>query len=293
MKGNVKKIKNEQLPLLTKRNNSVHIRRIPSYVIAIVLALFALVPLFWMVSTSLKSRGALMSLPIEWIPKEPTFDAYLKVFTMFPFAQTIFNSLFIAVSYTFITILSSSMAAFAFAKIKFPFSNGIFKIYLAAMMIPTQVTLIPLFAIMNTMSLNNTYASVILPSLFKVFAIFMLVQSMRGIPDDYLDAARIDGANTFHVYLKVALPLCWPTIATLCIMNFMDSWNDFLWPLVMLTDREMMTLPLALSTLSGQYATQYNVLMAGSVISMIPIIIVYIFAQKYFKQGLMAGGLKG
>lgn len=261
--------------------------------IAIIVALAALIPFLWMLSTSLKSRGALMALPIEWIPAEPSLDAYRKVFTMFPFAGAILNSLFIAVGYTLLTVFSSSMAAFAFTKIKFPFAGGLFKMYLACMMIPTQVTLIPLFVVMNKLGMTETYGSVILPSLFRSFAIFLLVQSMRTIPNDFAEAAQMDGASLFCIYRKVMLPLCAPTIATLCVTTFMDSWNDYLWPLVMLTNKNMMTLPLALNQLNGQYATEYNVLMAGSLISMIPIILVYIGAQKYFKQGLMAGGVKG
>ena len=139
----------------------------------------------------------------------------------------------------------------------------------------------------------DSYASVILPSIFRPFAVFMLVQQMRTVPVDYLDAARVDGANIFQVYSRVALPLCAPTLATLAVTTFMESWNDYLWPLLMLTDRAKMTLPIALSTLNGQYNTEYNVLMAGSLISMIPIIIIYLFAQKHFKNGLMAGGIKG
>ena len=238
------------------------------YAVAVLLALIALVPFFWMISTSLKSRGALMSIPIEWIPAEPTLDAYTTVF-------------------------SASLAAYAFTKIRFKGSGFLLGVYLATMMIPTQVTMIPLFVVMNQMGLINHYASVILPSVFKPFAVFMLVQQMRTIPGDYMDAARIDGASVFGIYRNVILPLCVPTLATLAITTFMESWNDYLWPLLMLTDRSKMTLPIALSTLNGQYGTEYNVLMAGSLISMIPIILIYIFAQKYFKNGLMAGGIKG
>lgn len=263
------------------------------YAVAVLLALIALVPFFWMISTSLKSRGALMSIPIEWIPAEPTLDAYTTVFERFPFFQTILNSLFISVSYTVITLFSASLAAYAFTKIRFKGSGFLLGVYLATMMIPTQVTMIPLFVVMNQMGLINHYASVILPSVFKPFAVFMLVQQMRTIPGDYMDAARIDGASVFGIYRNVILPLCVPTLATLAITTFMESWNDYLWPLLMLTDRSKMTLPIALSTLNGQYGTEYNVLMAGSLISMIPIILIFIFAQKYFKNGLMAGGIKG
>ena len=263
------------------------------YIVAVLLAVIALVPFVWMISTSLKSRGALMSIPIEWIPAEPTLDAYGEVFSRFPFLKTIGNSLFITCSFTLLTIISASMAAFAFAKIRFRGSRLVLGLYLATMMIPTQVTMIPLFVVMNKLGLIDSYASVILPGIFKPFAVFMLVQQMRAIPDDFLDAARIDGARIFQVYRRIALPMCAPTIATLAVTTFMESWNDYLWPLLMLTDRNKMTLPIALSTLNGQYNTEYNVLMAGSLISMIPIVIIYLFAQKQFKNGLMAGGIKG
>ena len=233
-----------------------HLSTTGYYVVSILLAVVAMIPFLWMISTSLKSRGALMSIPIEWIPDEPTLNAYGEVFSRFPFMKTIGNSLFISVSYTLITLVSASMAAFAFAKVRFRGSEGILKIYLAMMMIPTQVTMIPLFVIMNNLGLIDSYASVILPSIFKPFAVFMLVQQMRSIPNDYLDAARVDGAGIFSVYARIALPI-------------------------------------ALSTLNGQYNTEYNVLMAGSLISMIPIIIIYLCAQKQFKNGLMAGGIKG
>ena len=273
-----------------------HKRRLSTtayYVIGILIAVISMIPFAWMISTSLKARGALMSIPIEWIPKEPTVAAYEKVLTKFPFLKTVANSLFISVTYTVITLISASMAAFAFAKVRFPKADLLLKVFLATMMIPTQVTIIPLFVVMNKLGLINTYGSVLLPSIFRPFAVFLLVQQMRTIPNDYLDAASIDGASTFTVYRKVALPLCAPTLATLSITTFMESWNDYLWPLLMLTDKSKMTLPIALSTLNGAYATEYNVLMAGSLISMVPIILIYIFAQKYFENGMMAGGIKG
>lgn len=263
------------------------------YLVTLLIAFIAMVPFVWMISTSLKTRGALMSIPIEWVPEHPTLDAYQTVFERFPFFQTILNSLFISVSYTVLTLLSASLAAYAFTKIRFRGSGLVLGLYLATMMIPTQVTMIPLFVVMNQLGLINHYASMILPSVFKPFAVFMLVQQMRTIPGDYLDAAKIDGASTFRIYRSVMLPLCVPTLATLSITTFMESWNDYLWPLLMPTDRAKMTLPIALSTLNGRYNTEYNVLMAGSLISMIPILLLYIFAQKYFKNGLMAGGIKG
>ncbi len=263
------------------------------YVVSAAIAVVSMIPFLWMISTSLKTQGAVMTVPIQWIPEEPTLQAYVDVFTTFSFARTVANSLFIAVTYTGVTLLSSSMAAFAFTKIHFRGSDLLLKVYLATMMIPTQVTMIPLFVVMNRLGLINSYSSVIMPSLFRPFAVFMLVQQMRTIPQDFLDAARIDGANTFQVFRKVALPMCKPTLATLMVTTFMESWNDYLWPLLMLTDRSKMTLPIALATLTGQYNPQYALLMAGSLISMIPIIIIYILAQRSFQYGMMAGGIKG
>jgi len=274
-------------------NRKKILHNIGFYAIAVLVSIVVLIPFFWMISTSLKSKGALMALPIQWIPENPTFSAYEKVFTRFPFMRAAFNSFLITVSYTLITLISASMAAFAFTKIKFPFSNGLFKMYIASMMIPTQVTLIPLFIIMNKMELINTYPSVILPSLFKAFGVFLLVQNMRTIPDDFMEAAKIDGAGKFKIYRIVILPLCLPTLATLCITTFMESWNDYLWPLLMLTEKKKMTLTLALNSLNGQYATEYNVLMAGSLLSMIPIILVYIISKTQSKKGSLEGGVKG
>ena len=267
-------------------------QKIRFYLISCLIAVIVMIPFFWMVSTSFKSKGALMALPIQWIPEKPTLAAYEKVFSKFPFLRAIANSMFITVSYTVITVFSASMAAFAFTKIRFPGAGAVLKLYLASMMIPTQVTLIPLFVIMNNLKLINTYPSVILPAMFRAFGIFMLVQQMRSIPDDFVEAARIDGASMLRIFRTVILPLCASSIATLTITTFMESWNDYLWPLLMLTDKSKMTLTLALNSLNGQYGTEYNVLMAGSLISMIPIVIVYICAQKNFKQGIMAGGVK-
>ena len=263
------------------------------YVVSVLIAVISMFPFLWMISTSLKSQGAIMSIPIQWVPENPSTEAYVDVFTKFNFLRTVGNSLFVSVSYTLITLVSSSMAAFAFAKIHFRGNDLLLKVYLATMMIPTQVTMIPLFVIMNKMGLINNFGSVILPSIFKPFAVFMLVQQMRAVPEDYLDAARIDGANIFQVFRKIALPMCLPTLSTLSVTTFMESWNDYLWPLLMLTQRENMTLPIALATLQGTYNPQYNVLMAGSLVSMVPIIIIYIAAQRNFKNGMMAGGIKG
>ena len=210
-----------------------------------------------------------------------------------PVWNGLFNSVIVAAFSAILTTYFSCMTAYAIHVYNFKLKNVMFTFILMIMMIPTQVTMIPLFVIMNNLGLINTYPSVILPSLFRAFAVFMLVQQMRGIPNDYIEAAELGGAGLFRIYRTVVLPLSGSAIATLTITTFMESWNDYLWPLLMLNDKNKMTLTLALNSLNGQYGTEYNILMAGSLLSMIPIVVIYALAQKYFKEGLMAGGVKG
>lgn len=276
-----------------RRKRSGLLSNIIFYVISVALAVMVVIPFYWMIITSLKSKGALMALPIQWIPRHPTLQSYRKVFSLFPFGKAILNSLFVSITFTVITVLSSSMAAFAIAKIRFKGAGVFFRMYLMSMMIPTQITLIPLFIIMSRLNLTNTYTSVISPSIFSAFSIFLLVQNLRSLPDDFMEAARIDGASLWTTFFRVIMPMEKPALATLVITTFMGAWNDYLWPLVMLSDKNKMTLTLALNTLNGQYGTEYNVLMAGCLISMIPIIVVYIIAQTQMKQGITAGGVKG
>lgn len=276
-----------------RRKRSSLLSNILFYVVSVALAVIVVVPFYWMIITSLKSKGALMALPIQWIPHHPTLQSYRKVFSLFPFGKAILNSLFVSITFTVITVLSSSMAAFAIAKIRFKGAGAFFRMYLMSMMIPTQITLIPLFIIMSRLNLTNTYTSVISPSIFSAFSIFLLVQNLRSLPDDFMEAAKIDGASLWTIYFRVIMPMEKPVLATLVVTTFMGAWNDYLWPLVMLSDKIKMTLTLALNTLNGQYGTEYNVLMAGCLISMVPIIVVYIIAQTQMKQGITAGGVKG
>lgn len=263
------------------------------YLFAILLAIVVCIPFFWMVSTSLKSKGALMALPVEWIPKQPTLDAYRKLATIPNFGTSILNSFYLAITCTVARLLCAAMAAFALTKLKFKGRNGIFALYITALMIPTQITFIPLFVIMTKLGLTNSLNAFILLQAFNAFAIFMLRQRMLTIHDAFIEAAVIDGAGYWRIFRRIILPLCSGTLATLAILSFMDLWNDFLLPLVLLSDRAKYTLTLLLSTLSGQYSNQYNLIMAGSLVSIIPILIVYICAQRFFKEGLAVGGVKG
>jgi multiple sugar transport system permease protein len=263
------------------------------YVFAGGVGFLIVIPLYWMIITALKTQTAIFTYPIEWFPKEFTLQNFVDLFARFPFGKVLRNSAIVSVSYSVISIVTCSMAAFAFAKIPFRGSEALLKVYLATLMIPFQSTLIPLFMLFNSAGLSNTYGSVIIPSLFRVFGIFLLVQHMRTIPDDYIDAARIDGASYFTILWKVILPLSLPIIAGYAVITFMDAWNDYLWPLVMLTKPEMMTVPVALGMVNGQFERNFGVQMAGSLISIVPVVLIYLAAQSKMKDGLTLGGIKG
>lgn len=263
------------------------------YIIALILALIVGMPFFWMIITSLKSRGAIMSIPVEWIPKEPSLDSYIRLFSIPNFAMSILNSFYLALICTSANLLCAAMAAFALTKIPFKGQKLVFSLYLTAMMLPGQVTFIPIFIIMAKLGLTNSLNAFVLLQFFNAFSIFMLRQHMKTIDKSYLEAAVIDGAGLWYIFWRIMLPLCSPALATLGILSFMGSWNDYLLPLVLLSDRAKATLPVILSSMSGQYGTQYNIMMAGSLLSIMPILIVYICMQKYFKAGLTAGGIKG
>ena len=245
-----------------------------------------------MLSTSLKTEGALMSIPIQWIPKPLSFDAYFKLFDLFPFGKAVMNSTIITVATTVVRLISALMAAFIFAKVQFKGREIIFALFLATMMVPAQVTTIPMFLVLKELALINTYSGLILPSIFNAFAVFMLRQHIMTIHNDFLDAAHIDGASHFQMFRKIIIPLSTPIIMTLAVLIVMEAWGDYFWPLIVLSEKEKMTLTLALAQLNGQFSSKYNILMAGSLISMIPILLVYLFAQKYFKEGLQLGGVK-
>ncbi len=263
------------------------------HIIAILFSFIALLPFVWMISTSLKSSGALLAIPIEWIPKEPTLQSYTRLFTNEGIFRAMVNSTLVTAGSIVISLLSSSMAAFAFSKLKFKASDLIFVIFLSSMMIPSQVIFIPLYLIMNEIHLTNTLFSVILPCVFQAFAVFMLKQQMTSISDTFLDAAAIDGASLMTSFFLIVLPMCKTALATLAIIVGMGAWNDYLLPLVLLTTKNNYTLPIILNSLNGQFSTEYNLLMAGALITMLPLLLLYTFAQKYFTTGLQMGGIKG
>jgi multiple sugar transport system permease protein len=254
-------------------------------------AALMLFPFLWTVVTSITPGGTLATGP-SLIVKDPTLDAYRKLFGSLPVMRIIANSLWIAIATTILQLITSSMAAYAFSRIAFRGKNVVFALYLATMMIPMQVLVVPLFIQMTEFGLNDTYLSLIAPTIAAAFGIFLVKQTMDSIPRDLDEAATLDGAGHLRIFSTMILPLTKASLATLAVFAFMSSWNSFLWPLVVIRSPELMTLPLGLATLKGQYTTEWDVVMAGSVMSIIPIAVIYLFAQRHIIEGMSHTGLK-
>jgi multiple sugar transport system permease protein len=268
-------------------------RRVLLHLVLIALAFVMIFPFLWTVSASLKSNDAVLATPPSLIPSPVHWDNYSAVFQALPMTRFFVNSVIVAFATTGLQLLTCSMAAYAFARMRFRGRDLLFLVYLITLMVPTQVTMVPLFILMRVLGLTNSYAGLILPGVTSAFGVFLLRQFFLTIPRDLEEAAFLDGASHWTVFWRVVLPLSKPGLAALTIFAFMSSWNSFLWPLLITTDQQLMTLPLGLSTLQGQYTTVWNQLMAGTVISIVPIIVVYLLAQRHFVEGMTLSGLKG
>ncbi|PIP11691.1 MAG: sugar ABC transporter permease [bacterium (Candidatus Stahlbacteria) CG23_combo_of_CG06-09_8_20_14_all_40_9] len=267
--------------------------RVIIYAILIVVFIATITPFAWMMVSSLKTQEGIFTFPPRWIPKSPTFDTYQQLFQRMTFPVYIRNSIVVTISVTILVLFFSSLAGYAFAKLRFPGRERLFILLLMTMMVPAQVTTIPVFLLLKRLGLLNNYLGLILPAGASAFGIFLLRQYMQAIPNALLDAARIDGCSEFRIYRSIILPLCKPAIATLAIFTFMGTWNDFFWPLIIMTQESMYTLPVALANLNaGPYATKYNLLMAGSVVVTSPIVILFVFMQRYFIQGIALTGMR-
>ncbi len=277
---------------MIKINKNVKFTKGIQHLILIVGAICMIIPFLWMISTSLKTSSATFVFPPEWIPKNPSLDSYKQVFETVPMLTFFMNSIFIAMVTTFFQVLICAMAGYAFARIEFKGREVLFYIYLATLMVPQQVTLTPLFIIMTKLGWANTYQALILPGIFSAFGTFLMKQFFMDIPNSIEEAAFIDGAGYVKIFFKIIIHLAKPVIATLWIFAFMSSWNNFLWPLIITSDTAHMTLPLGLSALKGRWTTDWNVLMAGTLVSILPMLFVYIFTQKYIIKGLTHSGLK-
>jgi multiple sugar transport system permease protein len=256
-------------------------------------AALTVVPLLWMVSASFMPAGSANSSPPPLWPSAPTFEHYGELFSKLDLARSFGNSLFVSIVGTVLTLLTSSMAGYAFAKLRFPGREGLFRFLLTAMLVPSQVGMLPLFLMLKTLGLVNTYPGVLIPWMASVFGIFLVRQSALAIPDDLLDSARLDGASEWRVFTSVVLPTLAPVLATLAVFVFMSSWNDFLWPLVIMSDERHYTLPVALASLVGEHVQDTELMMAGAVVTVLPVLLVFIVLQRWYIRGVMAGSVKG
>jgi multiple sugar transport system permease protein len=257
-------------------------------------AITCLVPFYWMLVTSLKVDEAVFKMPPDIIPNPVNTANYQKVFELAPMMLALFNSTKIAVISTVGTLFTCSLAAYAFAKIRFRGKAAFFATFMATLMIPGQVTLIPLFILFSRIGWTDTHLPLIVPTvLINAYGVFLLKQFMEGIPNAYVEAAKLDGANHFQIYWKCILPLCKPAVVTLGLFTFLGSWNNFLGPLIFLSSEDQFTVPLIINSFRTVYYVQWGFLMAAACIAVVPILALYVFAQRFFIQGVSMSGLKG
>jgi multiple sugar transport system permease protein len=251
-------------------------------------------PFVWMVLSSFKDSQELHAFPPTLFPAQPTLENYTTLLSKLNFPLFFFNSLFVAAFVVGANLLFCSMLGYALAKLSFAGRSKVFMLVMATLMVPSTVTLVPLFVLMSALGLVNTYAALILPFAAGPFGVFLMRQFMLGLPDELLEAARIDGASEFRIFFQVVLPISIAPLATLGILTFLASWNNFLWPLVVSSSERMYTLPVAVATFAvGQNATDYGLLMAGSTILVVPVLVVFLALQRYFQPGIAMTGLKG
>ena len=256
-------------------------------------ALVTLTPLLWMVSASFMSPGESNSFPPRLLPQVPTLQNYVDLFTRLNLARYLLNSTLVAVSATLISLIINSMAGYAFAKLRFAGRERVFHILLAALVIPGQVGMLPLFLLLKSMGLVNTMAGVVVPFMAGIFGIFMVRQYAMSIPDDLLDAARVDGAGEYRILWNIVIPVIQPILVTLAVFTFLSAWNDFMWPLIVLSDDAKYTLPVALASLSGEHVQDTGLMMAGSVLTVLPVVVLFIVLQRAYIRGVMMGSVKG
>lgn len=268
-------------------------RHITPHVLAITGAVLTLLPAVWMVSASFMQSGEANSVPPPIWPKDPTFKQYLSLFTRLDMAKHFFNSAFVAVSATVLSVLINGMAGYAFGKLHFRGRDGFFRTLVTGLVVPAQIGMLPLFLLLRELGLVNTYAGLLIPYLASIFGIFLVRQYVQGIPDELLDAARIDGTGEMRIFWTVVFPIIRPILVTLATFTFLAVWNDFMWPLIILTDSSKQTLPVALANLSGEHVLDTELMMAGAVITVLPALLVFLAFQRTYIQGITAGGVKG
>lgn len=257
------------------------------------ITLVMMLPFVWMLSASLKLNRDVFTFPIQWIPAEPRWENYIDIWTKIPLALFIWNTSQLTIIVTILQLLTSSFAAYAFAKLRFPFRDTLFLGYIATIAMPWQVYMVPQFLLMRELGLTNTHMALILLQAFTAFGVFLMRQFYQSIPDELCEAARIDGMSEYGIWWRIMLPLSKPALATLVIFTFVNTWNDFLGPLIYLTRTELKTIQIGLRMFISQYSAEYGLIMAASVVALIPVLIVFLALQRFFVQGIATTGIKG
>lgn len=257
------------------------------------LATLTLIPLAWMVSASLMAPGEASSFPPPLLPRAASLANYRALFENAGIGRQLLNSVWVSLGATALSLAFNLTAGYAFAKLRFKGRDAVFRSLLGALVIPAQVTMMPLFLMLKQMGLVNTVAGALVPWLASVFGIFLVRQYALSIPDEIIEAARIDGAGEGTIFIRVVLPLLKPVIATLAVLTFLGAWNDFMWPLIVLTDRDLQTLPVALAGLSREHVQDTELMMAGAVVTVLPVLALFLVLQRQYLQGLLMGSVKG
>jgi multiple sugar transport system permease protein len=268
-------------------------KRTGTYLLLAAITVLTLLPLVWMMSSSLKYDTDVFSVPIRWIPGNPVWSNYVTIWEKIDFARFTFNSFKLSIFITIIQVITSSFAAYGFAKCRFKGRDALFFLYIATIAIPWQVYMLPQYVEMRMMHLTNSHLGYVFMQSFIAFGVFLIRQFYVSIPDELLDAARIDGLNEYGIYFRVVLPLSKPVLATLSIFSFVTIWNDFMGPMIYFDSMRNKTIPLGIRLFLGQYSTEYGLIMAASVLSLIPVFVVFMFFQRFFVEGIATSGLKG
>lgn len=263
------------------------------YLVLLLITVVTLLPLVWMFSASFKLDSGVFSVPIQWIPKTFHFENYVRIWQKIPFGRFTFNSFKLTIIVTFIQVLTCSFAAYGFSKCKFRGRDTLFLCYIATIAIPWQIYMLPQYSMMQKLHLVDTHLGYILMQSFAAFGVFLLRQFYQSVPNELIEAARIDGLSEYGCYFRIVLPLAKPAIATLTIFTFVNTWNDFMGPMIYFNSEANKTIPLGIRMFIGQYSSEYQLIMAASVVALLPILILYVFCQRFFVQGIATSGLKG
>jgi multiple sugar transport system permease protein len=275
------------------RRRGISFKRVFIYALILAITVIMLLPFAWMLSASLKLDRDVFSFPIEWIPAHPRWQNYIDIWTKIPLGLFVYNTTKLTVIVTLLQLLTSSFAAYAFAKLRFAYREALFLAYIATIAMPWQVYMVPQFLLMRDLGLNNTHMALICLQAFTAFGVFLMRQFYMSIPDELCEAARIDGMNEYQIWAQIMLPLSKPALSTLTIFTFVTTWNDFLGPLIYLTKTELKTIQVGLRMFITQYSTEYGLIMAASIVSLIPVVAVFLVLQRFFVEGIASTGLKG